>query len=264
MESILYSGTKSFTDLLPNGDKVSSEYFANPIKGGAEYLIDPMSDANGNTTGFLIYENNGDKDLALRQQQGTVVTVEQAKAGNWNPATNKVDTNQTFTIQSDGNVTSTPVTTTPPSNEGTGNTTPSTPGIDNSGNTNNGASSGGTSGVNDNNLFIDMNRIDQFQSSVNSSYNKMDRIYDSIIASLNKLGKADTSNGDITDNVKDAIQTCKNKKTYAESKRKKTINAIKSDKEAIERQQLADDLSSANTLEEVKKVMLAYLQGGEN
>ena len=109
-----------------------------------------------------------------------------------------------------------------------------------------------------------MNRIDQFQSSVNSSYNKMDRIYDSIIASLNKLGKADTSNGDITDNVKDAIQTCKNKKTYAESKRKKTINAIKSDKEAIERQQLADDLSSANTLEEVKKVMLAYLQGGEN
>ena len=248
---------QAFVNLIPNGDKIYNQFFsADNLQG--KYTIG-ASGRFDEVHGFTISGTD-----ASGNKTSTYVSLEQAKAGNWNPNTNVLDTSQTFSIDDNGNVMSNPVTTTPPSNEGTGNTTPSTPGIDNSGNTNNGASSGGTSGVNDNNLFIDMNRIDQFQSSVNSSYNKMDRIYDSIIASLNKLGKADTSNGDITDNVKDAIQTCKNKKTYAESKRKKTINAIKSDKEAIERQQLADDLSSANTLEEVKKVMLAYLQGGEN
>ena len=273
-----YNGLKSFADLLPDGDKIFSQYFANSAKGGTDYLIDPLRDASGQTTSFLIYENNGDKDLATRQANGTIVTIDQAKAGNWNPETNKLDVNQTFRISDDNKVVGTVVgtTSTPNSsststgtsgatssssstNTGTSGATPD------SSSTNTGTidnSSGSSSSINDSKLFIDPTRIDNFQSDIKSSYEKMNALYDGIIRSLIRLGNADTENGDITQTVKEAKKVCEDKQKYATSKKNKTISAIKADKDAIERQQLLNDLEAAKTLDEVKKVFKAYIEGG--
>ncbi len=97
-----YGGIKSFTDILPDGDKIFNQYFQNPVKGGSDYLIDPIKGNDGITTSFLIYENNGDKSLADRQANGTIVTVDQAKAGNWNPETNTLDTTKSYSVPSTG------------------------------------------------------------------------------------------------------------------------------------------------------------------
>lgn len=198
-----YSGVKSFTDILPDGDKIFSEYFQNPLKGGSEYLIDPIRGNDGVTSGFLIYENNGDKSLADRQANGTVVTVDQAKAGNWNPETNTLDTTKSYSVPSSGS-----------------------------------SSSGSSSGITGGSLsskngiaHVESGKIDEYEQKIKKDFEKINESLRQIKSQLEVLNNSGIQSQEINTQIKGLIKSINKRVTWNSNKYKMIANNIDKDME---------------------------------
>lgn len=202
-----YSGVKSFTDILPDGDKIFSEYFQNPIKGGSDYLIDPIKGNDGVTSGFLIYENNGDKSLADRQANGTVVTVDQAKAGNWNPETNTLDTSKSYSVPSSGS-----------SSTGSSSST---------GNRVTGGSLSSKNGI----AHVESGKIDEYEQKIKKDFEKINESLRQIKSQLEVLNNSGIQSPEINTQIKGLIKSINKRVTWNSNKYKMIANNIDKDME---------------------------------
>lgn len=199
---------KAFTNLIPNGDKVYDQFLTlDNMKG--QYTIN----ANGRYDDVYGFNITGTD--ASGNKTSTYVSIDQAKAGNWNPETNVLDTNQTFTIDDSGKVTSAPITTTPSTDDGTGSTTtPST------------GTTGGTSDTDS--VVIDFDQVDQYVENIDKSFKKINNSLNHVVSCFNSIEKLMKGNG-LDNQINNIVKTCKKRYDYNSKKAAKLRTDINSD-----------------------------------
>ena len=210
----MYNGISSFTDLLPNGDAILNKYFNTSTVGDTKYLIDPLKDESGNLTSFFIYENNSDKDEAIRRGTGTTVTVEQAKAGNWNPASNTVDVNQSFSLNDNGQVTGSPVS-------GSTDT--------NSGSSSSGSASSWSGSKANGIVHVDSQNIGTYQEKIKKDFEKINSSLNEIQTQLKTLNSSGLKNDQINSQVNGLIKSINKRINWNSNKHKMINNNIDKD-----------------------------------